>query len=34
MFVKCGLGLMGTNWVLLPIFGQKIFPISVGGLDP
>lgn len=34
MFVKCGLGLMGTNWVLLPIFGQKIFPISWGGLDP
>jgi MFS family permease len=34
MFVKCGIGLMGTNWVLLPIFGQKIFPISYGGLDP
>ncbi len=34
MFVKCGIGLMGTNWVLLPIFGQKIFPISLGGLDP
>ncbi len=34
MFVKCGLGLMGTNWVLLPLFGQKIYPISLGGLDP
>ena len=34
MFVKCGIGFMGTNWVLLPIFGQKIFPISVGRLDP
>ncbi len=34
MFVKCGLGLMGTNWVLLPIFGEKIFPVSAGGLGP
>jgi MFS family permease len=32
LFVKCGIGLMGTNWVLLPIFGQKIFPVSIGGL--
>ncbi|MBI3281833.1 MAG: MFS transporter [Acidobacteria bacterium] len=34
MFVKAGLGLMGTNWVLLPIFGERIFPVHVGGLDP
>ncbi len=34
MFVKCGIGLMGTNWVLLPIFGQKIFPITLSGFNP
>jgi MFS family permease len=33
MFVKCGLGFMGTNWVLLPIFGERIFPLHVGGMD-
>jgi len=34
MFVKCGLGLMGTNWVLLPIFGTRIYPMAIHGLDP
>ena len=34
LFVKCGLGLMATNWVLLPIFGERIYPVQVGGLDP
>lgn len=33
LLVKGGLGLMGTNWVLLPIFGERIFPVSLGGLD-
>jgi MFS family permease len=33
MFVKCGLGFMGTNWVLLPIFGERIFPVQIGGMD-
>jgi predicted MFS family arabinose efflux permease len=33
MFVKCGLGFMGTNWILLPVFGERIFPLHVGGLD-
>lgn len=33
MFVKCGIGLMGSNWVLLPLFGERIFPLSVSGLD-
>lgn len=31
MFVKCGLGLMGTNWVILTIYGERIFPVSLGG---
>jgi hypothetical protein len=34
MFIKCGLGLMGTNWILLPIFGERVFPLHVAGLDP
>lgn len=34
MFVKCGLGLMGTNWVLLPILGERVFPVRIEGLDP
>lgn len=25
MFVKSGLGLMGTNWVLLPMMGEQVF---------
>ena len=34
MFVKCGSGLLGVNWVLLTIFGERIFPVQVAGLDP
>lgn len=34
LFVKSGLGFMGTNWVLLPVFGERIYPLHVGGLDP
>jgi hypothetical protein len=32
LFVKCGLGLMGTNWVILPLLGERVFPF--GGMDP
>src|SRR5947209_2849501 len=31
IFVKAGLGLMGSNWVLLPLFGERIFPIHRAG---
>lgn len=34
VFVKCGGGLLGANLVLLPIFGQRIFPVRPGGIDP
>jgi hypothetical protein len=30
MFVKSGIGLMGTNWVLLPVFGERIFRVETG----
>jgi MFS family permease len=33
IFVKAGLGLMGANWVLLPIFGERIFPIHRAGFN-
>lgn len=26
IFVKAGLGCMGANWVILPIFGERVFP--------
>lgn len=34
MFVKTGLSLMGTNWVILPLMGEKVFPIHLPGVPP
>jgi MFS family permease len=34
LFVKTGISFMGTNWVLLPIYGERLFPLYIGGLDP
>ena len=31
--VKCGLGLMGANWTLLPVLGEKVFPLHIDGAD-
>jgi MFS family permease len=33
LLVKAGLGLLGANWVILPIFGERIFPVHLSGLD-
>ena len=33
MLAKAGLGLMGTNWVILPILGERVFPVFAAGLD-
>jgi len=33
LLVKAGLGLMATHWVLLPIFGERIFPVRATGLE-
>lgn len=33
MLVKAGVGLMGTNWVILPILGQKTFPLRLAGVS-
>ncbi|MBL8221808.1 MAG: MFS transporter [Bryobacterales bacterium] len=34
MFVKCGLGFMAANWVLVTILGDRKFPTVIPGLDP
>ncbi len=34
LLVKAGLGFMGTNWVILPIFGERVFPVGLDRLDP
>ena len=31
IFVKAGQGFLGANWVLLPIFGERIFPVRRTG---
>lgn len=34
LFVKGGLGFLGSNLVLLPVLGERIFPFRAQGLDP
>ena len=33
LFVKCGIGILGANNVLLPILGQRVFPAPFAGVD-
>jgi MFS family permease len=33
LLVKAGLGFMGAHWVILPIFGERVFPVDIGGLE-
>lgn len=33
LLVKAGMGLLGAHWVILPVFGERIFPIHSAGLD-
>jgi MFS family permease len=33
IFVQAGLSLMGTNWVLLPVMGEKLFPLRLPGFN-
>ncbi len=32
IFVKGGAAVMGTNWVILPVLGERVFPIHLPGL--
>ncbi|MCW5980923.1 MAG: MFS transporter [Bryobacteraceae bacterium] len=34
LLVKSGLGLLGAHWVILPIYGERIFPLQIGDIDP
>jgi hypothetical protein len=34
LFAKAGLGLMGAHYVILPIFGERIFPIALDHYGP
>src|SRR5215472_2970405 len=33
VFVKGGIGLLGANNVLLPVLGQRVFPVHLAGID-
>jgi len=33
VLLKAGIGIMGANWVIFPIMGQRVFPVHVGALD-
>ena len=33
IFVKAGLGLLGANWVLLPILGERVFTVHRAGFS-
>ena len=33
VFVKGGIGVLGANNVLLPILGERVFPVKLAGLD-
>jgi MFS family permease len=33
MMVKGGASIMGTNWVIIPVLGERIFPIRLHGLS-
>lgn len=33
IFLKAGVALMGTNWVILPLLGERVYPIQWAGLD-
>jgi predicted MFS family arabinose efflux permease len=33
IFVKAGIGLMGPNWVILPVLGERVFRVQVHGLN-
>ncbi|MGD0014206.1 MAG: MFS transporter [Bryobacteraceae bacterium] len=34
LFAKAGLGVLAPHWVLLPIFGERVFPVRAAGLEP
>jgi predicted MFS family arabinose efflux permease len=33
VLLKAGIGILGANWVIFPIMGERVFPVRVGALD-
>ncbi len=33
IFVKGGIGLMGANWVILPVLGERVFRVQIHGMS-
>ena len=33
VLVKGGIGLMGANWVILPVLGERVFPLRLSGIS-
>lgn len=33
VLLKGGMGIMGANWVIFPIMGERVFPVLSGGID-
>ena len=33
VFLKAGVGILGANWVIFPIMGERIFPVHMAALD-
>lgn len=33
LLIKAGIGLIGANWVLLPVLGEREFPLQIAGLS-
>jgi len=34
VLLKGGIGIMGANWVIFPIMGERVFPVGGGSLGP
>ncbi len=34
VLLKGGMGIMGANWVIFPIMGERVFPVLSGGIHP
>ena len=33
VLLKGGIGILGANWVIFPIMGERVFPLHTGGID-
>lgn len=33
VLLKGGIGILGANWVIFPIMGERVFPVHFGGID-